>query len=178
VHVLARGSKVVVYERGARLLPERGLYACKPGRAGTTTLVTASRFGISRVGRVAVAGEWVAFSDGKHSIDSGCTSVQVVEVTPHPLRRPARVAGCTVDAGLISSARVIDLVVSARGSVAWILAAHGRGQRSDTFSVIAAEGAGSTRVLDPAGAQPGSLRLSHGVLSWRDATGVHSSHLA
>ncbi len=171
-HVLARDAEVVVYDGG---LLARSVEACTAKTR--VTLARASGPGPFSVGRVALSGAWVAFAAGTFGVDSGCTSVYAVEVAPSVRRRPPRVAGCTVDAGFISSARVDDLLVSPHGSVAWVLASRHRGSSGETFAVVTAEGDGPARTLESAGAQPGSLRLTHGRLRWRDAHGARSARL-
>ena len=84
---------------------------------------------------------------------------------------------CSVDAGIISFGDVTDLVVTYRGSVAWIVHEGGIRQAT-TFEVHSAQTSGTPALLDEGQAiVPGSLRLSHQIVSWENAGQRRSAHL-
>jgi hypothetical protein len=181
-HVLGEDGAIGVYEHGGTGLFTSALYGCLKPDGTRVTLARHRGPGLFDVGPVAVAGAWTSFAESVFGIDSGCTSIVVARVQPRPLLRPAREAGCTVDAGIISSARVTDLVVSPRGATAWIVSTSqrppGGGPQTAAVEVVEAKGSAPAFVLDPGPAvQTGSLRLARGVLSWRDRGGSRTASL-
>jgi hypothetical protein len=124
----------------------------------------------SSLSRVALAGTIVAYAEGHYGIDAGCTDIAVVDVAAkHTLRRLGHVA-CTIDAGFIRLGQVTDLVVTSRGSVAWI-ASKGK-YRAQSFEVRRARSSGRSVLLDEGPEiEPESLRRSGAVVSW--AKGGH-----
>jgi hypothetical protein len=122
-------------------------------------------------------GRIVAYLASTFGVDSGCTSIAVVDVALR--RRLLSVPGvsCSVDAGIISGGEITDFLVTPVGSVAWII--HEHHLRESDIRVMTARLSSGTTLLDEGPAiVPGSLRLDHGVLSWEDGGVKRSFGLA
>ena len=82
-----------------------------------------------------------------------------------------------VDACIIGFREVTDLVVTYRGSIAWIVR-KGAQCKTTTFEVHSAQVSGTPALLEGGPAiGPGSLRLSHQTVSWENAGQRRSAHL-
>lgn len=176
-HTIAKDRDVRIYSLAGKAPGQGGPYACLLRRGTTVALATPSRYFSHVIGQVTLAGAIVAYTDSQHSVDSGCTGIVVVDVANgHTLIDVPQVA-CSVDAGIISFSDITDLVVSYRGSVAWIV--HGGGVRqAATFKVHSAQTSGAPALLDEGPAiAPGSLHLSHQTVSWENAGQRRSAHL-
>jgi hypothetical protein len=117
------------------------------------------------VGQFVLAGDFVGYIETQHGVDSGTTTLIVVDVASRrTLHRVA--AGHYVDAGFVFSEGVTDLVVSNRGSVAWITERRTL-EEQRTVQVV-----GPTGIATVADASTtigsASLRLSGHTLSWSD----------
>ncbi len=123
------------------------------------------------VGQFALAGDFVGYIETQHGVDSGTTTLIVVDVASrHKLHEIA--GGHYVDAGFVFSEGVTDFVVSNRGSVAWITERGKRGPRG-TLEERTVQVVGPTGIATVADASttidPTSLRFSGHTLSWSDA---------
>jgi hypothetical protein len=178
---LPHGSETIALDRSARVysIPEyiegvrhkgEGIYACLL-RSGKTITLNPPRGNIPRqLNPITLAGTIMAFGEVRVLVDTGCTSIVVIDLsTTHTLLRIPRVS-CFTDAGFVQEGQVTDLVVNPHGSVAWI-ASKGR-RDALSFEVHSANTSGSMTLLDE-GPQivPGSLHLSGGEVTWR-----HGAH--
>jgi hypothetical protein len=114
-----------------------------------------------------VAGAFVADTSTSFGVDSGCTSISIIDVlTTTEIILSSRY--CYVDAGIISAGGVSDLVVSPHGTVAWIAYSGRHGQGGSTsYKVQKADFSGATSTLDEGPAiVPGSLSLNGTTLTW------------
>jgi hypothetical protein len=164
--VLAHGPETRVYSSGRPAV----VRACVLGRPGAMTLLPApSSPGPHRsVGQFRVAGAIVGYIESQFGVDSGSTTLRVADVASRRVLRRIP-TGHYVDAGLIFREGATDLLVTARGTVAWISARSARGAQSQ-LAVHVAAGSGPQRVLDEGPEIDGrSLSLSRGTLSWTDA---------
>ena len=178
-HCSRHGTETITQDRSVRVysIPEyvegvrqkhEGIYACLLRSGKTITLEPPRRYlPLHQLHHITLAGVIVAFGDGWHGIDSGCTSIVVLDLAARRtlLRLPD--VACFVDAGFVTEGQVTDLVVNSRGSVAWIASKGTRAARS--FEVHTANTSSSMALLDE-GPEivPGSLHLSSGELTWRD----------
>jgi hypothetical protein len=149
-------------------------YACL-FRNGSTVLLVGPKprpqGGLNhRLAEARLAGTTLAYTEVQFGIDSGCTSIHVIDVTTRRALLTLPQVACFVDAGFVRAGWVTDLVVNRRGSVAWI-AAEGR-QREESFEVRRADVAGQSVLLDegakiaPRSLQPapgGEVSWLHGV---------------
>jgi hypothetical protein len=121
-----------------------------------------------------VAGEIVAFVETTFGVDSGSSTLVIVDVGARRRLREAPV-GSYVDAGLIRDERLAALVLTPRGSAAWVTTSSNRGVAGPA-SVHLAGRTGPVLVLDEGTAvDPASLRLEGSTLSWSDG-GTRRSH--
>jgi hypothetical protein len=165
-----------VYSRAEHPLAQEGTYACLLGRGTTVALAKPSRYCCNSIGHVTLAGPIVAYTDSFHGVDSGCTSIAVVNVASRRTLLTRTQVACSVDAGFIAFGEVTDLVVTSRGSVAWIV--HKGNQQVAGFEVHSTLTSGVTALLAEGPAiVPGSLRLSGHVVSWENAGYRKSGHL-
>jgi hypothetical protein len=168
-HLIAHDRSVRVYRSGAEQPTAMLVAACLVGRSGHMTLLgppSGCCRGMRRsVAQFKLAGEVLGYVETQFGVDSGTTSLDVVDVASRRVLHSIA-AGHYVDAGLIFSEGVSDFLVTARGSVAWIVA-RSEGRGASTLSVHAAARTGAPAVLDQGSdIGPRSLSLSGGVLSW------------
>jgi hypothetical protein len=175
---LPRGAQTIAADHSVRVYTLRqrhaqlpiGSYACL-FRTGKTVPLVKSQPGpghlpFAALTHAALAGTIVAFAAVQHGVDSGCFSITVLDVPTKRTLISIAQAACYVDAGFVKAGRVSDLVVSARGEIAWISTKGRNG--AETFEVrTAALGNSSTLLDEGAEIASGSLRLtSRGEVSW------------
>jgi hypothetical protein len=165
-HTLARDRSVRVYWLASSHGIGRRTYACLQ-RSGATSALQGTQGGaLQSLGNFALAEGTLAYSDYQFGVDSGCTSITVLDVAHRRTLLHLPQVGCTVDAGLIRVGQVSDVVVTPRGSVAWIVSTGNNRARS--FDVGSAQAPGSPRLLDQGPTiVPGSLRIAGTVASWQ-----------
>lgn len=169
------GARTLVRNRGVRVYSLAGsspflqrTYACLL-RTGATVRVRGQATGRDSLSNFALAESVLGYSDYSFGVDSGCTSITVLDVAHRRALRTLAQVACTVDAGFIRLGTVSGLVVTARGSVAWISSTGRRGAQS--FEVRAAQASGAVQLLDQGPAiAPGSLRIAGSDVSWQDGT--------
>lgn len=169
-----RGGRVLAHDRRVRVYetPQRLFAACLQGRRSRVTLFQ-QRSPCCLAGRgperIALAGTFLAYLLTTSGVDSGQTTLTVLDVASHRTLRRIEV-GHYVDAGLLGAERATDLVLAANGAVAWIAARHGHGPAPSGPEDIAVHAAGPTGppiVLDESPAiGESSLALSGTTLSW------------
>jgi hypothetical protein len=122
--------------------------------------------------KLALAGPIVAYLVEKRTgVDTSSSSLIVANIATRRILRSVSV-GYSVDAGFVAGENVTSLVVTSRGSVAWIEERHrGLLRSSLTMSVYAAPPTGSPILLDegPSIAAE-SLTLSRDTIGWVDGT--------
>ena len=155
-----------------------GTYACLLRRGTTVTLVKPAGRRPARIGHVTLAGALVAYTASTHGVDTGITDIVVVNVASGRTRLTVSRAGGFIDGCFIQFHEITDLVVTYRGSVAWLVRT-GRGCKTTTFEVHGAQPSGATDLLEEGpDIAPGSLRLSSGIVSWENAGQRKSARLA
>jgi hypothetical protein len=170
---LPRGARTVARDRLVRVysVPDkRGFksdrfYSACAFRDGATVLLGGGPS--QRPSHLVVAGAFVAYTSTSFGVDSGCTSISIIDVpAPTEIILPARY--CYVDAGFVSAGGVSDLVVSPHGTVGWIAySGRDRQRGSISYKVQQANFSGATSTLDEGpGIVPGSLRLNGTTLTW------------
>jgi hypothetical protein len=166
---IARDRSVRVYSLpGASVFAPR-TYACLLRSGATARLPRGQAAGPESLGNFALGESVVGYSSYSFGVDSGCTSITVFDVAHRRTLRAIAQVGCTVDAGFIQLGSVSGLVVTPRGSVAWIVSRGRRG--AESFEVHAAQASGPVSLLDQGPAiAPGSLRLAGSEVSWQDGT--------
>jgi hypothetical protein len=118
------------------------------------------------------------FTDSTHRVDTGSTSIVVVNVAARRILLTIPGVGDFMDACVISFRDLTDLVVTDRGSVAWIVR-KGVNCRTTTFEVHSAHASGAQSLLEEGPAiVPGSLRVSGQAASWESGGQRRSASLA
>jgi len=149
----------------------KGIFACLFYGGRTLALEPARRSYLRHeLGHFTLAGTMVAFVDFQHGIDAGCAVIKTIDVARSRVVLFIPKVGCSIDAGIIKSESVSDLVVNEHGTVAWTVIERGFGHPSETIEVHSRSIPGSTTLLDSgSGIAPGSLRLAPGgEVSWLD----------
>lgn len=102
------------------------------------------------------------------AVDTGSTEIAVVDVANRRTLLTVPDAGGFVDGCFIRFREVTDLVVTDRGSVAWIVR-RGARCRTATFEVHRARRSGAPALLEEGPAiAPESLRVSGQTVSWQN----------
>ncbi len=177
-HVLAQNRQVRVYSRKAKRASE-GIYACLRRTARTTTIARPGQRALRGVAieHITLAGTMVAYTSSTHGVDTGSTSIEVLDVADgHVVLSVPHAAGF-VDACVIQFRRITDLLVTARGSIAWILEKGSR-CKTTTLQLYSAQVSTAPSLLDegPTIASE-SLRLREGAVSWEDGGRVVTARL-
>jgi hypothetical protein len=171
--VIAHGGAVRVYTLGARTPASTRIEACLTGRGTRMTLLAPVKGSpLHRsLGGFAFAGTKLAYVQDEFGVDSGSLSIVVVDIARRRVLRTLRGVGGYVDAGIGGSSNVADVVLTAKGSVAWITETHGpHGTPRLTVAVHAATATGAIRTLDEGSdIEAGSLTLSAGMVAWSRA---------
>jgi hypothetical protein len=131
----------------------------------------------SAVEHITLAGVMVAYTSSTHGVDTGSTSIEVLDVADgHVVLKVPQAAGF-VDPCVIQFHRITDLLVTVRGSIAWILE-KGSHCKTTTLQLYSAQVSGTPVLLDegPTIASE-SLRLHDGVVSWEGSGRVVSARL-
>jgi hypothetical protein len=117
------------------------------------------------VGQFRLAGHVAGYIETQFGVDSGTTSLIVVDVsTRHTIRMLP--AGTYVDAGIIFREGVTDFLVTPHGSIAWIIA-RSEHRAAPLLTVHVAARSGPARTLDEGGdIGESSLALAGGTVSW------------
>lgn len=125
--------------------------------------------GAGSIDHVALAGPIVAYATSTHGVDTASTDIVVVDVASRRTLRTIPGVGGFVDACIISFRELADLVVTRRGSVAWIVR-EGARCTTTTFGVYGAGTSATPALLEQGPAiVPGSLRVSDHTVSWQNA---------
>jgi hypothetical protein len=169
------GARTLAHNRSVRVYSLAGAtpfsprtYACLL-RTGATLRVRGQGAGRDSLSNFALAEQVLGYADFSFGVDSGCTSITLLDVAHRRTLRTLAQVACSVDAGLIRLGTVTGLVVTPRGSAAWIASTGRRGAQS--FEVRAAQGSGPVQRLDQGPAiAPGSLRVVGSEVSWQDGT--------
>jgi hypothetical protein len=165
---IAKDRDVRVYSVAGKPSTRESTYACLLATGATMVLNNKPRQRRDWVGHIVLTRSIVAYTESSFGVDSGCTSIVVVDVVRRHAVLTVPSVACSIDAGIIAFGEVTDLVVSPRGSVAWIV--HRGNRKESTFQVHDALTSGASALLDEAlTIVQGSLRLSHGTVSWENA---------
>lgn len=168
VQTIAKDRYVRVYSFEGKARRRRGTYACLLSSGGTMALAKPRRYGSDSIDHVALAGAIVAYTDSTHEVDTGSTDIVVVDVAARHTLLTVPEAGGFTDACFIGFREVADLVVTSRGSVAWIVR-RGAHCATVTFEVHSARTSGAAALLEEGPAiAPGSLRVSGQTVSWEN----------
>jgi hypothetical protein len=163
---LARSRSVRVYSLGSPSAFLQRTYACLLHN-GATVRLRGQATGPDSLSNFALAESVLGYSDYSFGVDSGCTSITVLDVAHRRTLRALPQVACTVDAGFIRLGTVSGVVVTPRGSVAWIASTGRRG--AESFEVRAAQASAPAQLLDQGPAiAPGSLRVAGSEVSWQD----------
>jgi hypothetical protein len=177
-HAIAQDRDVQVYSLAGSTPGQGGSYACLRRGSGTVALAQPGPLGQGSIEHVALAGPIVAFTDSTHGVDTGSTNIVVVNVASGGTLLSIPGVGSFVDACIISFRDIADLVVTHRGSVAWIVREGTRCQ-TVTFGVYRAQTSGTPALLEEGPAiAPQSLRVSHQTVSWENGGQRKSAPLA
>lgn len=175
---VARDREVRVYSLANKTPGHDGTYACLLHSGSTVALVKPRRYRPDSIGHIALAGTIVAYTDSTHGVDTGSTGIVVVNVAARRTLLTIPGVGGFIDACVISFREVTDLVVTDRGSVAWIVR-KGANCRTATFEVHSAHASGAQSLLEEGPAiVPGSLRVSGQTASWESGGQRRSASLA
>ncbi len=175
---VARDRDVRVYLLASRAPGHDGTYACLLHSGSTIALAKPRRYRPDSIGHVVLAGTIVAYTDSTHGVDTGSTGIVVVNVAARRTLLTIPGVGGFIDACVISFRDVTDLVVTDRGSVAWIVR-KGANCRTTTFEVQSAHASGAQSLLEEGQAiVPGSLRVSGQTASWESGGQRRAASLA
>jgi hypothetical protein len=176
VRQLARDAVARVYEAGTPAggprLGGTAVYACYLRRGHPVALAPAG--GFTRVGPVALAGPVVAYASAAMGVDTSSSTVSVLNLASgarrtltaaSPPRRPE------------SFTAVSSLVVTARGSVAWIASRSGVGQPQTTYEVRRSDASGSALLDSGTSIASSSLRRAGAKITWIDGGRTRSAPL-
>jgi hypothetical protein len=176
-HTIVKDRDVRVYSLTGKTATSGGTYACLLRRGTIVTLTKPGRGWSDSIDHVTLAGAVIAYADSAHGVDTGTTNIMVVDVVRRRTLLTVPGAGGFVDACVIGFREVADLVVTYRGSVAWIVRKGAR-CRTTTFEIYSAQVSGALTLLEEGPAiVPGSLRLSNRTVSWGNAGQRKSAHL-
>jgi hypothetical protein len=166
------------YSLAGKTPGHEGTYACLLHSGSTLALAKRRRYRPDSIGHIVLAGTIVAFTDSTHRVDTGSTSIVVVNVAARRILLTIPGVGGFIDACIISFRDVTDLVVTDRGAVAWIVR-KGVNCRTTTFEVHSAHASGAQSLLEEGPAiVPGSLRVSGQAASWESGGQRRSASLA
>lgn len=175
---IAQDRYVRVYSLGGKASRQSGTYVCLLRSGGTVALAKPGRYGPGSIDHIALAGTIVAYTDSTHGVDTGSTDIVVVNVATRRTLLTVPGAGGFIDACVIGFREVTDLVVTYRGSVAWIVR-RGAHCATGTFEVHRARTSGAAALLEEGPAiAPGSLRVSGQTVSWENGGQQKSSSLS
>jgi hypothetical protein len=175
---IAKDRDVRVYSLAGKPPTHEGIYACLLRRGTTVALARDMRNYPTSIDHIALAGAIVVYTEDTHGVDTGSTDIVVVDVAGRHTLLTIPGAGGFVDACVIGFREVTDLVVTRRGSVAWIVRKGAR-CKTTTFEVYSAQVSATAPALLEEGpaVAPGSLRLSHQTVSWENARQRKSTRL-
>jgi hypothetical protein len=181
-HTIAENHDVRVYSLARNSSTHEGTYACFRPRGTTVTLSKparrrpASRLRFASIDHVALAGAIVAYAASTHAVDTGSTEIVVVDVASGRTLLTAP-GGGFIDGCFIRFSDLTDLVVTSRGSVAWIMR-KGAGCKTTSFEVYSAQPSGAPTLLEEGPAiAPESLRIAHHTVGWENAGQRKSAYL-
>lgn len=175
---VVRDRDVRVYSFAGKAPGHEGTYACLLHGGSTVALAKPRRYRPDSIGHLVLAGTIVAYTDSTHGVDTGSTDIVVVNVAARRTLFTIPGVGGFIDACVISFRDVTDLVVTDRGSVAWIVR-KGVNCRTATFEVHSAHASGAQSLLEEGPAiVPGSLRVSVQTASWESGGQRRSASLA
>jgi hypothetical protein len=177
-HTLARDRSVRVYSLPGSSPFARRTYACLLRTGATLRLPGGGQptVAIESLSDFALAETVLGYAQSSFGVDSGCTGITVLDVAHRHTLRSLPEVGCTVDAGFVQVGNVSGLVVTPRGSVAWIVSRGRHG--AESFAVHDAPASAPPALLDQGPAiAPFSLRISGSLLSWQDGTQHRSAQL-
>lgn len=175
---VARDRDVRVYSLANKASGHDDTYACLLHSGSTVALAKLRRYRPDSIGHIVLAGTIVAYTDSTHGVDTGSTGIVVVNVAARRTLLSIPGVGGFIDACVISFRDVTDLVVTDRGSVAWIVR-KGANCRTATFEVHSARASGAQSLLEEGPAiVPGSLRVSGQTASWESGGQRKSASLA
>jgi hypothetical protein len=176
---LASDRYVQVYSLAGQTPGQGGTYACLRGGAGAVALSQPHPgvLGQDSIAHVALAGTIVAYTESTHGVDTGSTNIVVVNVASRRTLLTIPGVGGFVDACIISFHEITDLVVSRRGSVAWIVR-EGTHCTTATLGLYSAGISAAPALLEEGPAiVPGSLRVSRQTVSWKNRGQRRSARL-
>lgn len=175
---VARDRDVRVYSLANKASGHDETYACLLHSGSTVALAKPRRYRPDSIDHIVLAGTIVAYTDSTHGIDTGNTGIVVVNVAARRTMLTIPGVGGFIDACVISFRDVTDLVVTDRGSVAWIVR-KGANCQTATFEVHSAHASGAQSLLEEGPAiAPRSLRVSGQVASWESSGQRRSASLA
>jgi hypothetical protein len=175
---IAKNRYIRVYSLQGSAPGQGGTYACLLRRGNTVALARRRQFRPDSIDHIVLAGTIVAYTDSTHGVDTGSTDIVVVNVASRRTLRTIPGAGGFVDACVIGFSDVTDLVVTDRGSVAWIVR-KGANCTTATFEVHSARASGAPVLLEEGPAiVPGSLRVSGQAVSWENSGQRKSASLS
>jgi hypothetical protein len=174
---IAKDRAVRVYSVAGKTSSRTSTYACLLGRGTTVTLSKPGRGRSTSIGHIALAGTIVAFTNSTHGVDTGSTDIVVLDLASRRTLLTVPQAGGFIDACFISFQEVTDLLVTARGSVAWLVR-KGAQCKTITYEVFSAQTSGAPTLLEEGPAiVPNSLHLSNETMSWQNAGQQKSARL-
>jgi hypothetical protein len=173
-HALAEDRDVRIYSIearhavGGRQYTHEVMYACLLRNGSTLKLTEPHHHRPASNELVALDGTMVAYAYSDVGVDTGSTEIIVANAASHRIVLTVPDAASFVDACIISFRELKDLVVTARGSVAWMLRT-GHGCQTETFQVYDESVSGEPTLLDEGlGIDPKSLRSSSRSVIWGD----------
>ena len=168
---LAASSQARVYRQGL------SIYACAPGHGAPYRLGSAgSCINSTRIGAAAAAGPIAAYAATQCGIDTGSTTIVVLDVaTRHKLAVLGSYSG---PAAAESYEDVGSIVDDRSGHAAWIVSEGSIVAHKKTIEVVRRSGAGVQVVASGSTIGLASLRLRGSTISWTAGAVRHTAPLA
>lgn len=120
VQIVAENARVRVYTVGGGESQPKRVFACLMPRGTPVRLGGTKRMWPHAMSDYRLAGTIVAYADRSFGVDSGCTSIIVIDVATRRQLRAIYQVACYSDAHVLRFGEITDLVVSPDGSTAWI----------------------------------------------------------
>jgi len=174
---IAKDRDMRVYSLTGKTSTRGGTYACLLHHGTIVTLSKPGRRPHASIEHITLAETIVAFTESTHGVDTASTNIVVVDVASRRTLLTVPGAGGFIDACFISFHEVTNLVVTDRGSVAWLVR-KGTQCKTNTYEVYSAQASGAPTLLEEGPTiVPGSLRLSNRTVSWENAGQRKSARL-
>ncbi len=157
-HTIAKDEDVRVYSLTGKIPTRGGTYACLL-RSGK--IVTLTKPGLRRppsIEHITFAGAIIAYTDSSHGVDTGSTDIMVLDIASGRTLLTVPRAGDFIDGCYMGFHDVTDLVVTRRGSVAWLVREGAECKTTTVAAYSAQAGSAAHPGADPRTPSAGAFR--------------------